>query len=285
MLGRGSPIPEDARILAIEGQLNSLDGVHKLTVSQWLGETSGVLRGGFGAEHTTIAALGQVSWYPNWGPAPEDTIRRQFESGRAEARGILIGALHELALTAPPTQLGSTAASDPRRVFVVHGRNTRLRDDLFAFLRALGLLPMPWSTAVAATGSASPYVGEVLDAAFQEAQAIVILLTPDDEARLRAPFHRHSDPTHEVELTPQPRPNVLFEAGMALGRSPNQTVLIEVGALRGFSDVGGRHVVRLENSSISRQELADRLRSAGCPVSFEGTDWQTVGYLALREDE
>ena len=166
---------------------------------------------------------------------------------------------------------------DSRVVFVVHGRNNTARDALFAFLRSTGLEPLEWSEAVQATDKALPYIGEVLEAAFSRAHAVVVLLTPDDEARLREPFKYASDPPHETELTGQARPNVLFEAGMAMGRSVNRTVLVELGALRPFTDIGGLHTIRLDNSSQRRQELAQRLKLAHCPVNLEGTDWHTAG--------
>ena len=72
------------------------------------------------------------------------------------------------------------------------------RDALFDFLRAVGLHPLEWSEAVGATGSASPYIGEILDAAFSVAQAVVVLLTPDDEARLRQLFWKESDSPNET---------------------------------------------------------------------------------------
>ena len=70
---------------------------------------------------------------------------------------------------------------------------------------------------------------------------------------------------------------MLFEAGMAMGRSQNRTILVELGKLRPFSDVGGRHTIRINNSSQLRQELAQRLQAAGCPVNLTGTDWHTAG--------
>ena len=73
---------------------------------------------------------------------------------------------------------------DRRKVFVVHGRNEKLRSDFFGFLRALRLNPLEWSHAINLTGKASPYIGEALDAAFKNAQAVVVLLSPDDEVRL-----------------------------------------------------------------------------------------------------
>ena len=127
------------------------------------------------------------------------------------------------------------------------------------------------------TGKPSPYVGEILDTAFSKAQAVVVLFTPDDEAQLRKEFLRPSDPGYERKLTGQARPNVLFEAGLAFGTHPNQTVLVEVGKIRPFSDTAGRHVVHLNNSNEKRKELMIKLRSAGCDVDFESSDWETEG--------
>lgn len=102
-------------------------------------------------------------------------------------------------------------------------------------------------------------------------------MTPDDEARLREPFRASGEPPHEVQLSGQARPNVLFEAGMAMAWNQERTVLVELGELRPFSDVAGRHVVRLDGSSPRRQEFAQRLEAAGCPVNLDGVEWHTAG--------
>ncbi|MDP9331413.1 MAG: nucleotide-binding protein [Actinomycetota bacterium] len=170
---------------------------------------------------------------------------------------------------------------DPRVVMVVHGRNLSVRDSMFSFLESLGLHPLDWAEARSLTGKPTPYVGEILDAAFANAQAVVVLFTPDDEAQLLPLYRQPSDPPHETELTPQARPNVLFEAGMAMGRHPDRTLLVEFGKLRPFSDVGGRHTVRMSNSSQDRQELANRLKDAGCPVNLVSTEWVRVGDFDL----
>ena len=176
--------------------------------------------------------------------------------------------------------------ADAQKVLVFYGRNERIRMDVFAFLRAIGLDPIEWTKAVEMTGKASPYVGEILDAALDNAQAIVVVMTPDDEAKLRDQYIREEDPEYENILTPQSRPNVLFEAGLALGRSPNQTILVEIGDLRPFSDIAGRHTIRLDNSPEKRLDLATRLKTAGCQVDTDGkTDWQTVGDFTIGPDE
>ena len=175
----------------------------------------------------------------------------------------------------PPETDGEDMPKNPRDVFVVHGRDQEARDAIFNFLRAVGLNPMEWEESRHLTGKTSPYIGEVLDAAFAAAQAIVVLLTGDDEARLRADLRGSSEPPHEMNLTPQARSNVLFEAGMALGRHPDRTVLVELGDLRPFSDIAGRHTVRLQNGGArERQTIVQRLKDAGCDVVTDArSDW------------
>jgi predicted nucleotide-binding protein len=166
---------------------------------------------------------------------------------------------------------------DPRKIFVVHGRNKKIRDALFMFLRALKLEPIEWSEAIKLSGKGSPYVGEILDIALSMSQAITVLLTPDDEVKLKKVFVSENDPVYEKKMTGQARPNVLFEAGMAFGKNPHKTILVQVGAIKPFSDIGGRHIIKLDNSSIQRQEVANRLKTAGCAVSLDGKDWLSIG--------
>jgi hypothetical protein len=162
---------------------------------------------------------------------------------------------------------------------------------MFEFLRSISLKPIEWNQAIQMTGEAAPFIGSILDAAFRQAQAVVVLLNGDDEARLRPEFHSDKMGEYEKNLTPQARPNVIFEAGLALGRFPKRTIIVEVGELRPFSDIAGRHTIRLDNSVKTRQELAQRLSDAGCSVDLGGTDWHQTGdfeyvkHLELQNDE
>ena len=234
-----------AEAMVIRGRLISLDDLHRIRIYQ--------------TEHE-LGILAEL---------PKNELLDVTNQFIATAPGL---ALEERSL-----KEDSPSPADPRVVFVVHGRNTAARDALFDFLRAVGLHPLEWSEAVEATGSASPYIGEVLDAAFSVAQAVVVLLTPDDDARLRQHFWKESDSPYETMAGSQPRPNVLFEAGMAMGRDARRTVLVELGMLRPISDIAGRHTIRLDDTSQRRQDLAQRLKRAGCSVNIEGTDWHSSG--------
>lgn len=204
--------------------------------------------------------------------------REAFEGEGADVTDEFIHGPPGAKLTDPqPDEQGSRPPKGTRDVFVVHGRNEQARKAMFEFLRSIDLNPLEWSVAVQATDKASPYIGEILDAAFSRAQAVVVLFTPDDEARLKEAFWSENEPSHETELTGQARPNVLFEAGMAMGRSEERTILVELGTLRPFSDVAGRFAIRPEKSPVWRRELAKRLETAGCQVDLDGSDWMSAG--------
>jgi len=164
-----------------------------------------------------------------------------------------------------------------RMVFVVHGRDEALRRSMFDFLRAVGLTPIEWSKARAMTGKPNPVISEILDVAFSKAAAVVVVLSPDDEAKLANRFIRPHDPPHEKTLTGQPRPNVLWEGGMAWSHSADHTVLVQVGTVRPFSDIAGHHMLRLTDEPEDRTEFVARLRSAGCEVDDSGRDWMSTG--------
>ena len=186
---------------------------------------------------------------------------------------------NELMATHEPRARQRGPSANTEDVFVVHGRNEAARLAMFAFLRALSLHPLEWQELVAATEQGSPYIGDILDVAFSRAHAIVVLMTPDDEARLREQFRNEGD-ADQSKLKGQARLNVIFEAGRAFDRNAQRTVLVEIGDLRPFSDVAGRHTIRFNGSAERRHELAQRLRSAGCPVNTDGNDWLSAGDFA-----
>jgi predicted nucleotide-binding protein len=175
-------------------------------------------------------------------------------------------------VTSPTAPLADEREVDPHNVFVVFGRDTRAKDAMWQFLERLGLHPLDWNEMVRLTGKGTPYTGHVIEMGFSIALACVVLMTPDDEARLHADLLEPEDGDHERELTCQPRPNVIFEAGRAFGTHPDHTILVEVGALRPVSDLAGLNVVRIGATKAPLMALADRLEAAGCPVDRKDPD-------------
>jgi predicted nucleotide-binding protein len=175
--------------------------------------------------------------------------------------------------TAVKTRTISTTKNNS--LFVVHGRDTRLNEDMFAFLRAIGLNPREWTQAVRVAKGANPNVTDIVKGVLKDVQGVIVLFSPDEEARLKAEFR---SPRDSKKLEGQPRQNVTFEAGIAIGAHQEKTLLVEVGHVRQISDIGGMHILRLNNSPSSRKELAQRLKDKlKFKVDTTGDSWLTVG--------
>jgi predicted nucleotide-binding protein len=168
-------------------------------------------------------------------------------------------------------------------VFVVHGRDEALRKSMFEFLRALGLAPQEWQQALAAAKGNNPYVGAVIDEVMEQAQAVVVMMSPDDLVQLKDQFVGRDEKNTEGKPQGQARPNVLFEAGMAMAAHSKKTVMVRIGRIKPFSDVFGRHIPSLGEDFDSRNDLANRLHKAGCTVNKIGTDWTRAGTFVPTE--
>jgi predicted nucleotide-binding protein len=129
-----------------------------------------------------------------------------------------------------------------RNVSVVHGRNAAARKAVFDFLRAINLRPLQSNEVAQLTGSASPFVFEILERGFEIAQAVVVILTPDEEATLRSALRTEPG---DAKSRHQPRPDVLFEAGMAFMRDRRRTILLKFGSTDMLSDLHGVLTLRL----------------------------------------
>jgi predicted nucleotide-binding protein len=169
---------------------------------------------------------------------------------------------------------------DRRSVFVVAGRDSAAISAVLSFVRSLGIRVVEWDHAVARTGLPNPYVGDVVVTGMRMADATLVLLTPDDMVQLREDLIHDDDGESERLISGQARPNVFYEAGIAdiLGRE--RTVFVEVGKVKSFTDVAGRHVVKFDGSSTKRKILAERLKIAGLDPDMSGSAWLEVGDVA-----
>jgi predicted nucleotide-binding protein len=170
-------------------------------------------------------------------------------------------------------QPGEDMTQDPaftakRKVMVIYGHDYEANRALFSWLRAIGLEPLEWGQLVQLSGNASPYIGQVLEQAFKNTQAVLAFFTPDEHVTGRG-----ASLTDKNAWRLQARPNVLIEAGMALVTHPQRTVLVVLGGQELPSDLAGRHYIRLNSTSGPLHELANRLADAGCDVNRTGTQW------------
>ncbi len=163
---------------------------------------------------------------------------------------------------------------DDQKVFIVYGRNVDAYDATVAYLEKLGLRVDPFHHEVARV-EPSGYVGEAIATAMKTSGGIIVLMTPDEYSTLVPPYSKGV--TGDDLARFQPRPNVIFEAGMALGAHRTKTVIVVIGSnVRTFSDIIGRHIVYMNNSVERREELRDKLQSGGCRIE-QRPGWHKAG--------
>ena len=138
---------------------------------------------------------------------------------------------------------------------LVHGRNLAAHDAVFDFLETIGLHPLEWAELIKGTGVGTPAVTQVVGKGLENPQAVIVILSPDDEAKLRESYLQPSDAEYETSLMGQPRQNVLLEAGSALALYPDRTIIVQVGEIRPASDLAGLHILRVEDSSDFRHTV------------------------------
>jgi len=171
------------------------------------------------------------------------------------------------------------------KVFVIHGRNQIAHSSICAFLISIGLEPLEWGTLIEACGTTTPHITDIIDAGFRLAQAVVVLLTPDDEGRLREELWGKNESEDEKHFKFRPRQNVLFEAGMAMSSHRRRTILIELGKIHIPSDILGIFTVRLDDSKEKREDLIRRLIMSECSVNLDGVEWETAGDFSIEAIE
>jgi len=164
---------------------------------------------------------------------------------------------------------------DANRVFIVYGRNEKAYNAMQLFIRSLGLSPLGFDEVKNELGG-SPFVGDIVESGMRKAKAVVVLFTPDEYAALRPSLEGMSD-TPEESARWQSRPNVLFEAGMALMNGPERTVLVTLGDVPLASDMKGRYFFRIGNDINLRAKLRDALLAIECNVNEKVTSWHNVG--------
>jgi predicted nucleotide-binding protein len=174
---------------------------------------------------------------------------------------------------------------DNRSVFLVAGRDNALVSAVTTFIRALGIRVVEWEHAVARVGVGNPYIGEVVIAGMNMAYLTLVLITPDDVVRLRTDLVRDGDATEELEYVGQARPNVFYEAGVADTLGKQRTIILEVGRVKPFSDISGRHIVKFDGTAAMRHALASRMKNLGLDVDTSGQGWLTAGDIegAIRD--
>jgi predicted nucleotide-binding protein len=160
---------------------------------------------------------------------------------------------------------------DGKKVFIIHGRDRAPLQELRHFLKGLGLQAWTFVDEFHESISNTPIV-EIVARGVSKTRAVIALLTPDEFACL-VPERREAAESERNIRRWQPRPNVIYEAGMAMGLNRDGTVLVTVGNVELPSDLDGILHIRLTNGIDSRRTLRKKLMQAGCEVDPNLDDW------------
>lgn len=143
------------------------------------------------------------------------------------------------------------------RVFVVHGRNHKVRNGVIDWLRSHGVEVLEWDGAINETGQASPFTWDAVRQGLKNADKVIVLFTPDEIVALHPDLSQLGDP--ELQSRGQARPNVYLEAGYAMGLDEDRVLLVEMGEQSIATDLSGHNRVRLDPSVAAQKSLLTRL--------------------------
>lgn len=119
-------------------------------------------------------------------------------------------------------------------VFVVYGRNTVFKKSIAEFLKELGIKPVFYDNS---NGDATSTY-DAFARCIRDTDATLVLLTGDDEGRLRKEYLKDSNqPIKDKIMSARPRMNVIFEAGYSYALENQKTLLIKVGEVELPSDI------------------------------------------------
>lgn len=169
-----------------------------------------------------------------------------------------LGSIRErLWLYIGPTSSRASGDLSPktRNVFLVHGRDPGLKHGVARFLSHLKLNPVILDEQ---TGGSETVI-ERFERTSIDVCFAVVLLTPDDEGRLR----------NSENLMPRARQNVVFELGYFFGKlGRGKVCALMEGKLEQPSDIHGFLYVPLDPDGAWKFKLASQMKSAELDVDM-----------------
>lgn len=239
------------------------DWVHGL--ERWHAATREALTAAYESDEIAAEFYDAATGGPTfWGGG--ETLAEAFRTREKETRGAIntLQSIRERLeyVEAPTTEQARAAEAEtgplPRRVFVVHGRDEGLREQVARVLErldfeALILMEQP--------GRGQTLI-EKFEAGALDVGFAVVLLTPDD-------FGRGPAETEWPEKPNRSRQNVILELGYFMGRlgRPRVAALYRHGTELP-SDIHGLAYIELDESGAWRYRLGEELRAAGYEIDM-----------------
>lgn len=211
-----------------------------------------------------LSDLKKINFHPMIYPADEKYYNESWSSGLAELKNLYKTMSEEITLFGSEIEISKAQEKKPvlkpeqilGKVFIVHGHNDGIKNDIARFLEKLKL--------EAIILHERPNNGKTIIEKFEHESSdlsfALVLLTADDQgAKMGSP----------ESLKPRARQNVIFEFGYFIGTMGRSKVvaLIEDG-VEIPSDYSGVIYLPLDSSGAWKLNLAKELKNAGINVDL-----------------
>lgn len=181
-----------------------------------------------------------------------------WESTRAALIGLLEATAIKVAHNRSQIEAfvpGGPKPTDSKKIFVVHGHDSQIKESVARFLERIGLEPI----ILHEQPNSGLTVPEKLEA-FSAVGFAVILLTPDDVGGLAI---------EPDKLKPRARQNVILELGYFLGKLSRRRVCALYKNVEIPSDYQGVLYVEYDGAGGWRTKLAQELVEAGFSINLD----------------
>ncbi len=227
----------------------------------WKAKVDAVMKAALGNDSETLREFRDIRYYIGvYSGAPGEAEQNaRFFAGRVDRAAALIdAAIYQLELEAEPEEqrAGASRAVLTGPIFIVHGHDNAHKYELMRLLDRTAIESD--SIVLHEQTNSGATILEKFERHAQTASCAVVLLTGDDEGRLRdgdAPLH------------PRGRQNVILELGVfigLLGRS--HVVVLKDPDVEVPSDLNGLVYITLDSAGGWRYELLKELAAMGIKV-------------------
>ena len=227
----------------------------------WKAKADAIMESALGKDSETLRSFRELRYHVGiWTGAPGEAEQdaRYFANRVDEAAALIEAAIYQLELQDSVEEEPVATIGLDGPIFVVHGRDSARKYELMRLLdRAVENEAIVLHEQV--NGGAT--ILEKFERHAQRASFAVVLLTADDEGRLRGSTD---------DLKPRGRQNVIFEMGIfvgLLGRA--RVVVLRDAGVEVPSDLNGLAYIPLDPAGAWRHDLLKELTAAGIKVDFE----------------
>jgi len=158
-------------------------------------------------------------------------------------------------INAPSKNMEELDKKMSRKIFIVHGHDNELKQHVARILEKLDLKPI----ILHEKPNSGQTIIEKIERYADEVQFAIILMTPDDEGRVKG----------DVELKTRARQNVVLEYGYFIGKyGRHRVVCLYKGVEELPSDMHGLIYIDKDNDSGWEYKLGKELKTAGYDVNL-----------------